>query len=186
MLIAFEGPYRKGTATAADRLSGGNTAELVTDAQHQVYQQHDLDNPGTVQCFDRIGWFSHLAHSLCITDETSAGPSALHSVFTMPDTHLVFKLYRRGEESPNDAGLNQVYTSLAHTFMAMNEARDFSLFKTVTITETYTDPLDGTERMEVMEFSSPLQNPWWLTTKARLVQDDLGLFDMLSVEDAQL
>lgn len=193
MLIAFEGTDHKGRLEAADQLSAGHAVPKLTRSYYSHALQVDRESAGVVQCFDGIGWLSHMVHQL------AAGPAPAlsadpQSVFVMPETHLVFKLFRPGEEpalaevhtAPNWAVVNQVYTSMAHTLMALNEARDFALFKTVTIAQSFVDPLDGATRIEVMEFSSPLRSPWHRPLRARLVQDDLSLFDMLSEEDVQL
>lgn len=196
MLIAFEGPDHEGRSAAAQRLSGGQAVPKLTRSYYQDALRVARDNKGIVQCFDGIGWLSSLVHRLAEPNGPDVVEADPQTVFTMADTHLVFKLFRRGEEPGSEeaeahklggpAVVNQVYTSFAHTFMALNEARDFALFKSVTIAESFTDPLDGAKRMEVLEFSSPLQSPWHTSIRARLIQDDLSLFDMLSIEDASL
>lgn len=195
MLIAFEGPDHVGRLEAADRLSGGQAVPKLTRSYYRDALQVAEANKGIVQCFDGIGWLSHLVHRLALADGPGQEADA-HTVFTMAETHLVFKLFRRGEEPGIEEAeahklgdpsvVNQVYTSFAHTLMALNESQDFALFKSVTIAEAFTDPLDGAKRMEVLEFSSPLQSPWHTSIRARLIQDDLSLFDMLSIEDASL
>lgn len=178
MLIAFEGPDQEGAQLAADKLSGGHAIPNATEETYRTAQENALANKGIVQCFTGISWFTHLACALALP-KSGQEPQ---TVFTMPDTHLVFKLNRLKP----DASINQVYTNLAHTFMALNESRHYDLFKTITIMESFIDPLDGVKRSEVVEFSSPLRHPWNLPSQARLVHDDLGLFDMLSIEDASL
>lgn len=183
MLIAFEGPHHQVNTASANRLGGGRSIPKAVPSAYKDAQQVEKDNVGLVQCFDGIGWFSGLAHTMVANDGDyrASGP---HQIFSMPDVHLVFQLTRRNQAG--DTPLNRVYTNLAHSFMALNESQDYRLFKSVTIVEYLTDPLHQVPRMEVAEFSSPLQNPWRTSMQARLVHDDLSLFDMLAFEDAQL
>lgn len=182
MLVAFEGPTNVGKTFAADKLSGGQSIRGADRAMYKSAQELVKKHPGTVMCFDEVAWFSYLTRSL-------AWPAGhdypISPVFAMPDTHLVFKLYKHGLAPEGSAleALNQVYTNTAHSLMALNESREYTLFKSVTIMEVSTSPLDGGRQQEVMEFSSPL-HPWWGTTQTRLVHDDLSLLDLLLTEEA--
>lgn len=183
MLIAFEGPHHQANTVSANRLSGGQSISKAVPRTYAGAQRVEEHDKGLVQCFDGIGWMSGLAHAMTSSDSDHR-VSAPYQMFSMPDTHLVFQLTRRNQAG--DTPLNQVYTNLAHTFMALNESQDYKLFKSVTIVEYLTDPLHQVPRVEVTEFSSPLQSPWRTSIQARLVHDDLSLFDMLAFEDAQL
>lgn len=183
MLIAFEGPHHQANTVSANRLGGGQPVSKAVPRTYVSARQIEEHDKGLVQCFDGIGWMSGLAHAMT-GDEVEYQVSAPYQMFSMPDTHLVFQLTRRNQAG--DTPLNQVYTNLAHTFMALNESQDYKLFKSVTIVEYLTDPLNQAPHMEVAEFSSPLQSPWRPSIQARLVHDDLSLFDMLAFEDAQL
>lgn len=183
MLIAFEGPHHQVNTASANRLGGGRSIPKAVPSAYKDAQQVEKDNVGLVQCFDGIGWIAGLAHAM-IGDEVGHRVSAPHQMFSMPDAHLVFQLTRRNQAG--DTPLNRVYTNLAHSFMALNESQDYKLFKSVTVVEYLIDPLNQAPRMEVTEFSSPLQSPWKPSIQTRLVHDDLSLFDMLAFEDAQL
>ncbi len=183
MLIAFEGPHHQANTVSANRLSGGQSVSKAVPRTYVGAQQIEEHDKGLVQCFDGINWVSGLANAMTSSDSDNL-VSVPYQMFSMPDTHLVFQLTRRNQAG--DTPLNQVYTNLAHTFMALNESQDYTLFKSVTIVEYLTDPLNQAPRMEVAEFSSPLQSSWRTSIQARLVHDDLSLFDMLAFEDAQL
>lgn len=183
MLIAFEGPHLQVNTATANRLGGGRSIPNAVPSAYMDAQRVEEHDKGLVQCFDGIGWMTSLAYVMTSNEEGDQA-STPHQMFSMPDTHLVFQLTRRNQAG--DTPLNQVYTNLAHTFMALNESQDYKLFKSVTIVEYLTDPLHQAPRMEVAEFSSPLQSPWRPSIQARLVHDDLSLFDMLAFEDAQL
>lgn len=183
MLIAFEGPLHGANTAAANKLGGGRSTPKVVPTAYKDAQRIEESNAGIVQCFDGIGWLSGLAKTM-VGNNGDYRVSVPHQMFSMPDVHLVFQLVRRNRA--DDTPLNQVYTNLAHSFMALNESQDYKLFKTVTIVEYLTDLHHPASHMEVTEFSSPLQSPWQASVQTRLVHDELSLFDMLAFEDARL
>lgn len=183
MLIAFEGPHHESNTISANRLGGGQSIPKAVPKVYEEARAVMAENKGIVQCFDGIGWLSALACTM-VGHEAGYNVSEPHQMFVMPDTHLVFALSRHN--NPGDSPLNRVYTNLAHTFMALNERQAYTLFRTVTIVEYFTDPISQAQRMGVAEFSSPLQSTWRPSIQARLVEDALGLFDLLAVEDVRL
>lgn len=192
MLIAFEGADNVGRSSAADKLSGGHAIKYADKESYEEAQELAKTTKGITQCFDRIGWLSHLVYSMALP-EFQEQYLPKFGVFAMPDVHLVFKIYKPGYEpmlEPGDglesdtpAIVNQTYRSFAHTFMALNEARGYSLFKTVSIMEVFTEPLSGAVQQKLVEYSTPL-HPWWGTRQTQLVRDELGLYDLLLTEDS--
>lgn len=194
MLIAFEGPHGTGKTYGADKLSGGNAIHNVDEATYQLSRPMPGDDKGVVTCYDQVGWISHMVDRLARPD---AHPWAKDhpgfTVFAMPDTHLVVKLYDRsstpgtlpdkGYMIGDPEAINTAYAFQARNLMAMNEASNYSLFKSVTLLAYAKNKQSGSSYLRVLEFSSPL-HPWWGSTQTRLVNDDLSLLDLLMVEEA--
>ena len=194
MLIAFEGPHGTGKTYGADKLSGGAALHNIDEATYRLAQPMYDQEKGVVTCFDQVGWISHMVDRLARPASHPWGQGHPgFTVFAMPDTHLVIKLFDRysapgslpdkGYASGEPDAVNTAYAYQAHNLMAMNEASGYSLFKTITLLGNYKDKLSGQSRLRVIEFSSPL-HPWWGSAQTRLVNDDLSLLDLLMVEEA--
>lgn len=191
MLIAFEGPAGVGKTFAANKLSGNNAIPNAIEPVYKTAQELAETEKGIAQCFDRVNWISRLIDRATFPNEPAQFIET--SVFAMPDTHLVFKIFKRGYEfSDSSSGtlsredaimLNDVYRLMANSILSLNELQNYSLFKSVTIMEVYTSPLGTKSSQRVIEYSSPL-HPWWGTSRTKLVHDDLSLLDLLLVEDA--
>lgn len=192
MLIAFEGPDNTGKSHSAQALSAmppiyNATKENYPDAQSLVSVEK-----GLVQCFDRIDWLTHMAYRLALPDHEWNDPR-VRTVFAMPDTHLVFKLHHMHSVPASDEeegyaegvplNVNDMYTHLSYMIMQLNEVRNYSLFKTVTIMEVSKDDLTGEFHQRVKDFSSPLY-PWG-SVQTKLVKDDESLLELLLHEEAR-
>lgn len=188
MLIAFEGPDNVGKSTSANALHHSGTAPYnMTKESYEAARNIDRSEVGLVTAFDRIDWLTHMAYRLALPDH-EWNDARIRTVFAMPDTHLVFKLHspltvpssdaEEGYSDGKPSEVNDMYIHLAAMLAAINEARGFSLFKTVTIMEVV-----NTEHgfnQSIIDFSSPVY-PWG-TAEAGLVRDDQGLLELLHNE----
>lgn len=192
MLIAFEGPDNVGKSHSAIEISAFPPIYNATKENYSAAQLLVSAQKGTVQCFDRIDWLTHMAYRLALPDHEWNDPR-VRTVFAMPDTHLVFKLHHLSTVPASDAeegyaegvpmNVNDMYTHLSHMIMQLNEVRNYSLFKTVTIMEVSKDDLTGEFHQRVKEFSSPLY-PWG-AIETRLVKDNTTLLELLLREEAR-
>lgn len=181
MLIAFEGPDNLGKTYAAEKLSGGNVINYVEPESYKFAQQTEATEKGLVQCFDGVSWISHAAYHLAMPRTHCGDPAQI--VFPMPDTHLVFKVHEGDQVAL--ARINTTYVHQAKHLMALNEALEYSLFKTISIIGvSAVDVHSGLRKQAILEFSSPL-HPWFGSTSTRLVTDDMSLLDLLMVEEAR-
>lgn len=192
MLIAFEGPDNVGKSFSANALHHTGTAPYnMTKESYEVAQAVHLNDSGLVTAFDRVDWLTHMAYRLALPGH-EWNDARIRTVFAMPDTHLVFKLHdpktvplKDSEEGYADgkpSQVNDMYMHLASYFMMLNEVRNFTLFKTVTIMEVVhiTDPDHAGFYQRVLDFSSPVY-PWG-STEASLVTDEQGLLELLQNE----
>lgn len=165
MIIAFEGPDKTGKSTSANQLShNGNGLYNMTKETHSIVQE-DLENEKElVQAFDRIDWLTHMVYRLAMPDR-EWNDARVRTVFAAPDTHLVFKIHEQGQASQIDdelykrgdlTAVNDVYRHVAGSLMMLNENRDFSLFRTVTVMEVFHDMDNGTFFQRMVDFSSPV------------------------------
>lgn len=192
MLIAFEGPDNTGKSHSAQAISAMPPIYNATKENYSPAQLIVGSEKGLVQCFDRIDWLTHMAYRLALPDHEWNDPR-VRTVFAMPDTHLVFKLHHEGtvpsrddEEGYADGSpslVNSTYEHVSHFLMWLNESRDYSLFKTVTIMEVHQDDKTGLFIQRVKAFSSPLY-PWG-SPQTRLVNDDNSLLELLQHEEAR-
>lgn len=191
MLIAFEGPDNTGKSHSAQQLSAFPPIYNATKENHAAAQLIVGAQKGLVHCFDRIDWMTHMAYRLALPDHEWNDPR-VRTVFAMPDTHLVFKLHHVGMVPSRDdeegykegvpRSVNDMYIHLSRVFMILNEARDYSLFKTITIMEVINDPSDGSFSQRIVDFSSPIY-PWG-SVGTRLVHDDASLLEFLYNEES--
>lgn len=192
MLIAFEGPDNVGKSTSANALHHSGTAPYnMTKESYEVARNVDRSEVGLVTAFDRVDWLTHMAYRLALPDH-EWNDARIRTVFAMPEAHLVFKLHnpktvplKDSEEGYGDgkpSQVNDMYMHLASSLMMINEVRNYSLFKTVTVMEVVhnTDPDHAGFYQRVLDFSSPVY-PWG-STEANLVIDDQSLLELLQNE----
>lgn len=187
MLIAFEGPDNTGKSTGATTLStSGQAIYNATKMNHA--HTGTFVGPGDVQCFDRIDWFTHMVYRLSMP-ERDWNDERPRTVFAMPDTHLVVKMHRPDlapliddelYETGKLALVNPMYYYFSDFFMKLNEARDYDLFKTVSIVEVSNDPRDGSFSQVLKAFSSPILK-WPGSEHAHT---DEGLLELLRYEES--
>lgn len=192
MLIAFEGPDNTGKSHSAAALSAGEPIYNATTENYQQAKEDMQGQRGLAQCFDRIDWLSHMTYRLALPGHEWNDPR-VRTVFAMPDTHLVFKLhhplsvpssdYEEGYAEGVPRSVNDMYMHMAHVLLQLNEVRNYSLFKTVTIMEVSHDELTGAFFQRIVEFSSPLY-PWG-SLGAKLVKDNQSLLEFLQAEEAR-
>ena len=195
MFIAFEGPDKTGKSTSANKLdmSGKATYNVTKELHAQVVRDLPGD-PDTVICYDRIDWFTHMVYRLSMPDREWNDPR-VRTVFAMPDTHLVFKihhpdlapliddeLYERGKLSL----VNPMYYYFADFLIALNRARDYQLFKTISAIEVSNDPRDGSFSQKMVIFDSPTNGHTRDMLVSRLVDSDESLLEFLREEDRKI
>lgn len=189
MIIAFEGPDKAGKSTSATALDHKHEPHYnMTKASHALCKLAEEREAGLVHTFDRIDWMTHMVYRLALpgyewNDERP------RTVFAAPDTHLVFKVHAPAMAARIDDELykgdkvqqvNSLYWHYAEHMIELNENRDFSLFKTVTILEVFNDPQEGTFSQRIVDYSSPVTG-----LGATRPMDDAALLAMLSYEDQQ-
>lgn len=193
MLIAFEGPDNTGKSTSAQLLDSGQTPEysLVKHA-YDVFVKREATEKGLVRTFDRIDWLTHMVYRLALPGQ-DWNDDRPRTVFAMPETHLVFKVHHvnavpdRDDEEGYSPGMpssvNDMYRHWAYMLMQLNEVRNYSLFKTVTIMEVSNnfDPEHAGFYQRIVDFSSPVF-PWG-TQESKLVHDENSLLDLLLREE---
>ena len=191
MLIAFEGPDKAGKSTSACNLSSSLPIYNATKENYTETLQEMQGESGVVQCFDRIDWLTHMAYRLALPDH-EWNDARVRTVFAMPDTHLVFKLHEKSlsghisDELYTDgtlATVNDLYLLLSRMIMDLNEAREWALFKTVTILEVSNDLSAGTFTSRLLHFSSPVFK--FIDVARQRVHDDETLLELLQYEDSQ-
>ena len=191
MLIAFEGPDKAGKSTSACNLSSSLPIYNATKENYTETLQEMQGESGVVQCFDRIDWLTHMAYRLALPDH-EWNDARVRTVFAMPDTHLVFKLHEKSlsghisDELYTDgtlATVNDLYLLLSRMIMDLNEAREWALFKTVTILEVSNDLSAGTFTSRLLHFSSPVFK--FIDVAKQRVHDDETLLELLRYEDSK-
>ena len=188
MFIAFEGPDMTGKSTSAAKLShDGVGIYNVRKDSHAVMQKDHLAAPELPITYDRIDWLTHMVYRLALPDREWNDARA-RTVFAMPDTHLVFKLHKpelanfTADEVVDTpiARVNPVYYYFADFFMGLNRARNYELFKTISIIEVSNDQSTGTFSQRMVAFDSPTSS--WdtgLLPLERLVDSDESLLAFL-------
>jgi hypothetical protein len=165
MFIAFEGPDNTGKSTSAKALSyNGEPVYNATKDNHKTAVDDIYNTPELVTTFDRIDWFSHMVYRLALPDH-EWNDERPRTVFSMPDTHLVVKLHEPNlalaiedelYSSGKVAQVNPVYYYFADFFTGLNEERNYSMFKTISIVEVFNDVKSGTFSQRLAAFSSPV------------------------------
>ena len=192
MFIAFEGPDKTGKSTSADNLAfDGKGIYNVTKEVHEEWRREMNDQPELPITYDRIDWLTHMAYRLALPDH-EWNDARVRTVFAMPDTHLVFKLHEKSlaghisDELYTDGTLstvNDLYSFLSRMIMDLNEAREWTLFKTVTILEVSNDMSSGTFTSRLLYFSSPVFK--FIDVAKQRVHVDEDLLLLLQYEDSQ-
>lgn len=144
MIIAFEGPDKVGKSTTADTLSSiGESVYNLTEAEYRDIQGIE----GTVETVDRVSWITHMVYRLALPHFEWDSHTEGYPVFSMPDTHLVFKThdvtFSYLDKVPADVlytsqeskDINKFYHIYAGQLMRMNEMLNFSLFKSISLVE---------------------------------------------------
>lgn len=192
MLIAFEGPDNVGKSTSAATLTSFDshiynaTKKNYAQAQQAIGGDHDL-----VQTFDRIDWLTHMVYRLALPDR-EWNDDRVRTVFAMPDTHLVFKLHKpeladfeADEKVSTPIGLvNPMYFYTAQWLMGVNRAKDYSLFKSISILEIANTGEAYSERLVAFD-SAAFEFLDILQVMQRLVADNYDLLEMFRYVDAQ-
>lgn len=197
MFIAFDGPDNTGkSTTAANLASDGVAIYNVTKDLHRIQQEAIGQQPDDVITYDRIDWFTHMVYRLSMPDR-DWNDDRPRTVFAMPDTHLVIKLHRPDLAPMIDdelyergklALVNPMYFYFADFLSGLNRARDYALFKTVSIMEVSNDPRDGSFSQRLMAFDSPVTEfgpGGYPGVFGRLVESDEDLLEWLRYEESQ-
>ncbi|QDK02437.1 thymidylate kinase [Microbacterium phage Nucci] len=199
MLIAFEGPDETGKSTSAQNLAW--SAGTIYNANKDNYAQAQADVaefPDAVITFDRIDWLTHMVYRLSLPG-FEWNDDRVRTVFAMPDTHLVLKTHRltgegqlaakveavgEGYQSGNLDTVTQTYYHFTDWLAAMNQMRDFSLFKTISVMEVHHNQETGEFTQRLVVFSAP-GFPWG-TQYEKLVHDDESLLELLRYADQHI
>lgn len=184
MFIAFEGPDNVGKSTSAANLAHDGVALYnATKEMHQRQQEEQRIYPEYVPItYDRIDWFSHMVYRLALPDR-DWNDDRPRTVFAMPDTHLVVKLHRpdladfTADEVVNTpiVKVNPMYYYFADFFMNLNHARNFELFRSVSILVVANTGEGYSQRMAA--FSSRTLDE--SSARAQLVNSDESLLELL-------
>ncbi|QKN87804.1 AAA-ATPase [Microbacterium phage Nebulous] len=192
MFIAFEGPDMTGKSTSAQRLDCAGQPDYNATREMHLANQADMQDAGLMpHTYDRIDWFTHMVYRLALPDR-NWNDDRPRTVFAMPDTHLVVKIHNTkladftAEEVVDTpiARVNPMYYYFADFFMGLNRARDYELFKTVSIMEVFNDQSAGTFSQRMVAFDSPT-SAWdtGLLPLERLVDSDDSLLAFLQDVD---
>lgn len=200
MFIAFEGPDNVGKSTSAQRLDCAGQPDYqvtkIKHAQNVADWQGDSLMPHT---YDRISWFSHMVYRLALP-EREWHDAAIRTVFGMPDTHLVVKLFkpdtvidyevtdidtRTGRETHTPIGrVNPAYWAATDFLMRLNSFQGHNLFRSISIIEVEKDQGCYLQRMVAHE------NPSWSHDHdpllPRMVDSDNSLLEFLQDVEKQL
>lgn len=191
MIIAFEGPDNVGKTHSAGTLDHTGTARYnMTKGSYEGSLLLHQKEKGLVSAFDRIDWLTHTVYRLALPTHEWNDPR-VRTVFAAPEAHLVFKLHHPDSVPASDEeegyadgvpmSVNDMYGHVSHMIMQLNEVRNYSLFKTVTIMEV--DTRGGQFKQRIVDFSSPLY-PWG-TSHSKIVKDDESLLELLLAEEAR-
>jgi hypothetical protein len=189
VFIAFEGPDKTGKTSSAVNLSNDGSHNYNVDKAMHTFMQKDIEGqPELVVTYDRIDWFTHMVYRLALPEHEWNDPR-VRTVFAMPDTHLVIKVHDRKLAASIDDELyssgtletvNDMYLTQADAWVAINVARGFSLFKSISLVEVINHPRSGVFRQSLLAFSSPSFSNREL---AGSVHDDKSLLELLRYED---
>lgn len=174
MLIAFEGPDVQGRASSVANLGhlvGGSASSMTRQSYAEASALTSFEK-GLVHTFDGVDWLTSMTQRLALPGGTKWDTIAVES-FAAPGTHLVFKLRNQTEVNLID----DAYYHVADMITSLNEAKNFSLFKTVTCLRPV-----GLGQHSVVSFSSPLYLMGTVAT--RLVRDDNGLLELFHHEES--
>lgn len=193
MFIAFDGPDKTGKSTSAAALAAsGKAIYNVTKETHAVQQQLHQEAPELPITYDRIDWFTHMVYRLALPGHEWNDPR-VRTVFAMPDTHLVVKLHRpdyaeRIDDELYETGklaqVNPMYFYFADFLMGLNKAREYSLFKSVSLVEVVNDPDSEAFSQQLVAHDSPAFE--WGTSYEKLVNSDETLLEMLRYVDQHI
>ena len=193
MFIAFEGPDKTGKSTSADNLAfDGKGIYNVTKEVHEEWRRRRemSDQPNLPVTYDRIDWLTHMVYRLALPDY-EWNDERVRTVFTMPDTHLVFKLhnvnmvYRVHDELYKEdqvAVVNDMYWRTARWLTNLNMDKEYALFKSVSVLEVL-HPKPGHFSTRLIWFSSPVFK--FIDVAKQRVHDDETLLEMLRYEDSK-
>lgn len=193
MFIAFEGPDETGKSSSAATLdSAGQPAYNANVDNYALAKQVLQDQKDLVATFDRIDWMTHMVYRLSMPG-FEWNDARVRTVFPMPDTHLVFKVHSEDHvghiEAVNEgysegalSKVNSMYCMYALQLMQLNAARDFELFKTVSVVEVYNDPTEPSFSQALVAYSSPVSD-LTILEDGPLPMDDHELLQLLQDED---
>lgn len=193
MLIAFEGPDETGKSTSAATLDSAGLPAYNANTDNYKQAKTTLGSqPDLVAVFDRIDWMTHMVYRLAMPS-TEWNDARVRTVFSMPDTHLVFKVHSEdfvhGLEAEGEgyaegalASVNEMYCMYALQLMQLNAARNFELFKTVSVLEVSSSPQDYVFNQALAAYSSPVNEPAGLD-EGPVPMSDHELLEMLQHED---
>lgn len=193
MLIAFEGPDKTGKTTSAKYLSYNKSPiHNVTKGDYSEVRESLKGEEEVVQTFDRIGWLTHMVYRLALPDH-EWNDARIRTVFSMPDTHLVFKihdrlavrqvkddLYEDGQLVPVNNGYRSAYMYL----MELNARSSFSLFKTISVMAVEYHQATGGISQSMIDFQSPARR--FPMSSPSLVKDNYELLEFLRYEDSKI
>jgi hypothetical protein len=201
MFIAFEGPDKTGKSTSALELDGAHQPTYnITKAQHAENvafrageERLDYLIPTT---YDRIDWLTHMVYRLAMPQH-EWNDERVRTVFTMPETHLVFKVHHpvtvdliEDELYDGEARLapvNEMYTWQAEYLMQMNRFQHFNLFKSISVVEVSASVTGKEFSHRLIKHENAQHGQYYYRrTLERLVLTNMDLLEFLREQDRQL
>lgn len=194
MFIAFEGPDEVGKSTSAKALDAAGqpdyNATKKMHAKNVAEWQGDQFMPHT---YDRIDWLTHMVYRLAMP-ERDWDDDRPRTVFAMPDTHLVLKMHHpafaakvdavgEGYERGRLTSVNEMYFHQVDFLTALNKARGYTLFKSVSIIEVINDQDQDLFVQTLRAFDSPAFE--FGSVAEKLVDSDEKLLDFLQYVEQQ-
>lgn len=192
MFIAFEGPDEVGKSTSAKTLASGDPIYNATKANHA--EAGAAAENGTVVTFDRIDWLTHMVYRLAMPERTWDDDRP-RTVFAMPDTHLVLKMHHpeqaktieavgEGYEPGRIQDVNFLYFHQIDFLTRLNQAKDYKLFKSISIVEVWNDRKNDVFEQRLVSFNSAAFSHYQ-SVGMGLVESDEQLLDFLQYVESQ-
>lgn len=165
MFIAFEGPDEVGKSTSAAALDAA--AQPDYNATREMHLANIAEFEGDVlvpHTYDRIDWLTHMVYRLAMPERTWDDDRP-RTVFAMPDTHLVLKMHHPERAKEIEAvgegylpgriqDVNFLYYHQIDFLTRLNQAKDYRLFKSVSIVEVWNDQANGIFEQRLVSFNS--------------------------------
>jgi hypothetical protein len=195
MFIAFEGPDEVGKSTSAQALAyDGVPIYNITKKEHEAIPRDAAHSHDLVITYDRIDWLTHMVYRLALPDR-DWGDDRPRTVFAMPDTHLVLKMHHPERAKEIEAfgegyapgriqDVNFMYFHQIDFLSKLNQAKDYALFRSVSIVEVWHDQKQGIFEQRLVSFNSAAFSHYQ-SVGMGLVDSDERLLEFLQYVESQ-